>query len=197
MNWLDIEHLLERFWEGETSLEEEQELKRAFLREDLPSHLVPLKNYFIYSANQKNITIPHPDFEAQVSGKLKPVKKTIFVRTKYWAYAASLLILISSLFFLLKENNSLKYKPLSEKEMQIAQKYMGLIAHNMEQSLTISSNNIEKLNLLNSGTSKLQDFETSYNKQLKKLNKIEHLNNSFTQLKYLKTFETSMNIIAL
>jgi hypothetical protein len=191
MNWFDIEQVLERFWEGKTSLEEEQELKHAFLREDLSSHLVPLRDYFNYTIHQKNIKHPQQNFEAQISEKLKPIKKPIFTGTKFLAYAASLLLVISSLFFLLKENNSLKYEPLTEKEMQVAQKYMGLMARNMELSLAISSNTIEKLNRLNSGASTLQHYEISYTKQIKQLNKIEGINNSFTQLKYLKTFKNS------
>jgi hypothetical protein len=34
-----IEELLERYWEGETSRQEEQELQAYFSREDLPEHL--------------------------------------------------------------------------------------------------------------------------------------------------------------
>lgn len=49
MNWLEIEQLLERFWEGETSLAEEQKLMEAFLRNDLPSNLSSFKDYFSYT----------------------------------------------------------------------------------------------------------------------------------------------------
>ena len=191
MNWLDIEHLLERFWKSETSLEEEQELKRAFLREDVPTHLVSFKKYFGYASEQKNIKYPQEDFEAEFSKKLKPIKKLIFTRPKILAYAASLLVLISSLFFLLNEDSSSNYKPLTKKEMQVAQKYLSLLAKNMEQSVSFSNQHLEKLKLLNKGTRILQQYETKYNKQVKNLNRIEHIDHSFTQLKYFKTFKNS------
>jgi hypothetical protein len=197
MNWLIIEHLLERFWKSETTLEEEQELKRAFLRDDLPTHLASFKNYFAYATEQSNIKHPQKDFEMQLSEKLDPIKKPIFTIPKLLAYAASLLILISSIFFLLNESNSPKYEPLTEKEMQIAQKYLGLLAKNMKQSLGFSNQHLEKFKLLNKGTHILKHYENTYNKQVKNLNRIEYINHSFTQLKYLKTFETSMKIIAL
>lgn len=191
MNWLDIEQLLERFWEGKTSVEEEQELKHAFLREDLPTHLVPLKNYFLFATAQKNIALPNQDFEIQISEKLNPIKKPIFTSPKLLAYAASLLILASSLFFLLNENNSSKYKPLTEKELQVAQKYMGLLARNMEQTVSFSNQHLEKFKRLNEGADIIQQYETKLNKQVKNLNRIEHIDHSFTQLKYFKTFDNS------
>lgn len=197
MNWLDIEQVLERFWKGETSLEEEQDLRRAFLREDLPTYLLPLKNYFAYTAEQKNITLPRKDFETQVSEKLNPNKKPLFSYSRFLAYAASLLILISSLFFLLNGNDSSEYKPLTEKELQVAQKYMGLLAKNMEETVGFSNQHLEKFKLLDKSVQSLKKGETKYSKQIQKLNPIEYINNSFTQLKYLKTFETSMKIIAL
>lgn len=191
MNWLIIEQLLERFWEGETTLEEEQELKRAFLRDDIPTHLASFKNYFVYASEQNNIKHPQKDFETQLSEKLGPIKKPIFTIPKFLAYAASLLILISGLFFLLNESNSSKYEPLTEKEMQVAQKYLGLLAKNMEQSVSFSNQHLEKFKLLNKGTHILQHYENTYNKQVKNLNRIEYIDHSFTQLKYLKTFQNN------
>lgn len=191
MNWLIIEQLLNRFWDGETSLEEEQKLKRAFLREDLPSQLLPFQKYFIFTQTQRSRKHPQEDFEAQLSTKLNPIKKNYFSGSKVLAYAASLLIFISSLFFLFNEHESIQYKPLTEKEMQVAQKYLSFLADNMEESLAMSTNNLNKLHLLNSGASTLEHFETTYDKQIKKLSNIEHLDNTFTQLKYLKTFKNS------
>lgn len=191
MNWLIIEKMLERFWKSETTLEEELELKQAFLRDDLPTHLASFKNYFGYTAEQSNIKHPQKDFEIQLSEKLNPIKKSVFTLPRFFAYASSLLVLISSLFFLLNENGSSKYKPLTEKEIQVAQKYLGLLARNMEKSVNFPKQHLKKLTLLNSSTQIIQRYGNTYNKQIQSLNQIEHINHSFTQLKYLKTFENS------
>ncbi len=43
-----IEHLLNRFFDGETNNEEEQELYRFFCRKDIPEHLIRYKSVFNY-----------------------------------------------------------------------------------------------------------------------------------------------------
>lgn len=39
MDWNHIEQLIDKYYDGETSLQEEQELKQAFQRDDVPIHL--------------------------------------------------------------------------------------------------------------------------------------------------------------
>lgn len=46
--YIEIEELLERFFEGETTNAEEQELYEFFKRPDLPEHLKPYKSAFDY-----------------------------------------------------------------------------------------------------------------------------------------------------
>lgn len=94
-----IESLLERFFEGETSNQEEQALYAFFARPDLPEHLKPYKEVFGY-------------FEKGIAGEVAaldapaPVRKVPFVRRWLWAgiaIAASL-----SLFLLLNNRDAVK-----------------------------------------------------------------------------------------
>ena len=41
MNYQYIEQLLERYWDCQTTLEEEQILRSFFKQEDVPAHLMP------------------------------------------------------------------------------------------------------------------------------------------------------------
>jgi hypothetical protein len=94
-----IETLLERFFEGDTSNQEEQELYAFFARRDLPDHLMPYKEMFGY-------------FETGIAQEVAavespaPVRKVPFVRRWLWAgiaIAASL-----SLFLLLNNQEVAK-----------------------------------------------------------------------------------------
>lgn len=48
MDYKYIEQLLERYWQCETSLEEEQILRAFFRQEEVPAHLLPYKKLFAY-----------------------------------------------------------------------------------------------------------------------------------------------------
>ena len=84
-----IEDLLERFFEGETSNAEEQELYQFFARPDLPEHLKPYQPVFGYFET---------GIVREVSGTetVKPARKAPFVKRYLFAgiaIAASLLLL--------------------------------------------------------------------------------------------------------
>lgn len=50
MNYQYIEQLLERYWECQSTLEEEQILRSFFSQTDLPEHLQPYASLFAYEA---------------------------------------------------------------------------------------------------------------------------------------------------
>lgn len=89
--YIYIENLLERFFEGETSNAKEQELYAFFARPDLPEHLRGYKPVFGY-------------FETGIAGEVeegrnpsKPVRKKPFLKRWLWmgmAVAASLLLFL-------------------------------------------------------------------------------------------------------
>jgi hypothetical protein len=85
------EELINRFFEGETSQEEEKELYRFFSEEEVPESLLPYQKLFGY-------------FDHDMAAELQPVKITLPRRKSlrnFWiGIAASLLIAgLSTLFF--------------------------------------------------------------------------------------------------
>ena len=192
MKWSVIEQLLERFWEGNTSVAEERQLKNAFLREDVPSNLVAAKTYFLYLENQQKEKFPRKEMNPSQFERLDSKKTSLFTLPKLFAYAAGLIILMSSMYFIKEEAFSTKgYEALSVKEIQIAQKYMLFLADNMESTVTYSSRKLDNIQLLNKGTNTVQTYESTYKRQFNKLSPMEHFDQSFIRLKYLKTFENS------
>jgi len=56
MELSNIEKLLEKYFEGETTLSEEKELKVYFTGESVPSHLERYKDLFQFFANESQVT---------------------------------------------------------------------------------------------------------------------------------------------
>jgi hypothetical protein len=192
MKSLEVEQLLDRYLKGETSLAEERQLREAFLSEELPSHLRAYKPYFTYLKQQKQGVCP-PINLADILEE-KPVARTLQIRRAYkvFAYAAGFIILMASTFLLLNRErvNSQLYKPMTPKEIVVAQKYLSFLAQNIEYSAAVSSHSFQKLELLNAGNKKLLLFENTYNTQVSRLKKIQEMDKSMARLKYLKAFET-------
>ncbi len=61
MELVNIEKLLDKYFEGETTLSEEKELRTYFTREHIPSHLEKYKDMFQYFSNESQITSIHID----------------------------------------------------------------------------------------------------------------------------------------
>ncbi|MDH6306504.1 hypothetical protein M2459_003240 [Parabacteroides sp. PF5-5] len=104
-----IEDLLERFFDGETSNEEEKELYRFFSREDIPEHLLPYKQVFHYFESEleeelRQVTeAPQTDFRTEQKPKKHWLALAIGV-------AASLLILLMLSPLFMKETSFNPYE---------------------------------------------------------------------------------------
>ena len=70
-----IKQLLERYWQCETSPQEEAELRSYFLRADVPAHLLRYKAWFVYREEQQKIHLDE-DFDQKVLKQIRqPVVK--------------------------------------------------------------------------------------------------------------------------
>jgi hypothetical protein len=76
-----IEGLLDKYWAGETSLEEEKTLRHYFATEQVPEHLEPVAALFKLYAEEGARTLTEVSFEAKVmekipgngAGKIRPL----------------------------------------------------------------------------------------------------------------------------
>jgi hypothetical protein len=97
-----IEKLLERFFEGETSNEEEQQLYLFFRQEEIPEELAgyrPVMRYFESGlASEPEPEVQHPVVPLHVSNR----RKQWIIRI---SIAASFLILVSSTFFFFRNTD--------------------------------------------------------------------------------------------
>jgi len=94
-----IEQLLERYWQCETSLQEEDEL-RSFFAGDVPAHLLPYKDVFVYQLEQQQVKISD-DFEerilSQIEAPVVKAKRITFVSrlTPLFKAAAMIAVVLS------------------------------------------------------------------------------------------------------
>ena len=76
MDYKYIEQLLERYWQGETTLQEENILRSFFSQQDIPEHLQKYKALFTYE-KEKPLS---DDFDARILemiGEGEPKAKTV------------------------------------------------------------------------------------------------------------------------
>jgi hypothetical protein len=90
-----IEELLERYFEGLTSLEEEKQLQHYFLSDDVAPHLINYSSLFNYFASEKEIEITSKIPEA-------PSKKPLFT----WVAVAAVFVLFAGMLFTWNQTSS-------------------------------------------------------------------------------------------
>ena len=93
MKNMQIEHILEKYFEGETTLAEEQWLKSQMKRQDLPVSLQKYQSLFQFYDQQAAINRPDPQSK---TGWKKPIQKRL------WIWIGSAVAVISLIFMLIK-----------------------------------------------------------------------------------------------
>ena len=98
MESTNIEQLLEKYWNGDTSVEEEQQLQRFFSEEEVPEHLEGVATLFQSFGADRQFKQLDDDFDEALirniekSDKLSPFKNWLSIA------ATVLLLLVSALW---------------------------------------------------------------------------------------------------
>ncbi len=100
-----IEHLLEKYWACETSLEEEEEIKKFFQQGNIPEHLQAHKPLFKYLDQEGSEEVLDAHFDHTILEVIAEDKqgKQVYVKTWYQPYmkvAAVVLVLVVASFAL-------------------------------------------------------------------------------------------------
>jgi hypothetical protein len=70
MDYKYVEQLLERYWQGETSVEEESMLRHFFTEEEVPEQLLRYKDLFVYQQMQQEVKLDD-DFDARILAEIE------------------------------------------------------------------------------------------------------------------------------
>lgn len=100
MDYKYIEQLLERYWQCETSLEEEEMLRLFFRQEEIPGKLLPYRDLFRYESEAGKTGLG-PDFDRRITAlteKTEAVKaRRLPIRSRLrplWSSAAVIAMLL-------------------------------------------------------------------------------------------------------
>ncbi len=107
MDYKNIEALLEKYWNAETSLEEEQRLHEFFRGSDVPEHLKEAAELFRYFGEEKNKSIADPSFDKAVTKQLSQRHGGKVIEMKNWfqvaRVAAGILVIVAAIFLIGQE----------------------------------------------------------------------------------------------
>lgn len=97
-----IDALLNKYWNCETSLEEEQQLRDYFKRGDIPEQLKEAASLFRYFELQKKKSLNDVSFDSQILAKTRPAGKGVMMKVVYNAMriAAGLLVVVMAVWFI-------------------------------------------------------------------------------------------------
>jgi hypothetical protein len=99
-----IEELLKKYWECETSLEEEEQLRAFFQGKNIPEQLKETAGLFQYFESQKKKSLNDAAFDNQVVAKVKTAKsKTIKLLYNSMRIAAGVAVLMVAIWFMRDE----------------------------------------------------------------------------------------------
>ncbi len=144
-----IEKLLEKYYEAETTLKEEKELRDYFSRSDVPVHLKEDKEMFNY----------FNDSSLETSNRsIKLSQRTIALR---WLSVAAMVVFFVSVYGLYQQNEAEK------EEARLAyletQKALDLISKSLNKG-TVAIAELDNFNKGTSAMAELQAFENTQSK---------------------------------
>jgi hypothetical protein len=105
MDSKNMEDLLKKYWDCETTLEEEKQLREYFGGNDIPDQWKDTAALFRYFENTKKKSLNDLAFESQVIRKIHAPKKSKVVRLVYntMRIAAGLAVVIAATWFIRNE----------------------------------------------------------------------------------------------
>jgi hypothetical protein len=103
----NVEKLLQKYFDAETSLQEEALLKNYFLSNEVPSSLKKYSYLFVSLHDQHNESFSDQHFERNLHAKLAHKRHSLVHHFVLWstAAAASLFLTLGTVYYLERQNN--------------------------------------------------------------------------------------------
>lgn len=169
MNTREIEILLERFYDGTTTTEEENRLKEYFRSGDYPPELAPEATYFRFCEYAASIRMQDPDFVPRIQEHLNepPVIRMEQSRNRLFTLAgiAATLLLLAGLFLTIRQEVRRNSEPGLIRDPQIAyveaQKALLLLSANFNTGIE----NMQQFSRFDKGVNAMKHFSGFYKYQ--------------------------------
>lgn len=157
-----IEELLQKYWDCETSLEEEQQLREYFRGADVPDQMKETASLFNYFEQQKSKAVGE-QFETNVLSQLKkPAGKVTNLIQTSLRIAAGVAVLAVALFFVKQEIGKSDTVAVEDtyddpqQALEETKKALMMISRGFGRA----EQQAKKINLLNEAQDKLQTKST-------------------------------------
>jgi len=191
MNIKEIESLLEKFYEGNSNLQEEKKLRGFFLRKDVPDHLKIHQPFFQWAGGEQNLDNTSPDFDQRITDRLLEAELSARVthvnrnRKRFLLVTGIFtgILLLIGIFHTYKQDifnrPALKNNVSAELAYAKAQEALTIVSCNLNAGLK----QVDHLQMLDKGMKNLQLFNKFYQYQTIIINPDEFENESTTQKK--------------
>jgi len=163
MDSKNIEALLEKYWNAETTLEQEQELRAFFQSANVPENLKDAATLFRYFEAEKSKKL-NENFDAVVTKKIQQRHDGKIVQMTNWfrvaRIAAGIVVVVASVYLIAKDarNRDSATKEITDTEsdpklaFEETKKALLMISKNFNKAQREAS----KINLLNEAEQKIQ-----------------------------------------
>lgn len=177
MNLHEIEKLLDKYFEGETTLSEEKRLREFFTTGSVPEQWSNLVRYFKYLEQEKGHHIMDPAFDDRIMAKVKESKFAVITDIRrpwiYWiaGIAASILILLAIF---------VKFDPFSRsiedtyKDPQVAYMEARKILLFVSEKFNQGTRNLKPVNAMQTGLTVLKPV-TAYEKAVNNVERLDQV----------------------
>jgi len=173
MNIKEIEILIEKFYEGETTSSEEQKLRDFFSKEEIPPHLAIHADLFRFYEQDAKEEIPDPGFEEHFLAKIDAIptiemntsRRRLFYLT---GIAAAILLLFGTVFTFRHDIFTSSTQTLKEQEIayQQAKNAIAMLSTNFNVGL----DQAQKLENFQKGLEQVQKLQ-AFQKGIDQMNK--------------------------
>lgn len=182
----NIQQLLEKYLEGESSLLEEKQLHHYFLYEEVAPELENYRILFTVFEEDKNIICDIKEEDLILKTETRRISWT---SQKTWAIAASIIVLLSLSWFL--NQPSLERTTLNQEEIQIAQKYLSMGFEGMDKGLQQGQEMMRKTAVIETQTLELGKMGEIYQNNIEKLNHVNRIDESLEKLQNISSMKKS------
>ncbi len=147
-----IENVLSKYWECNTTQEEEDRLRNYFLHtKEIPGHLQKYKALFLYQQEEKELTLS-PHFEKELMAKIRPLQSTRYNIPRLLKFAACFTLLFGLSFWIFQNKRIARNKTdkdsyaIIEDTRETVMNALCLISDNMQKGFDHLSLNTSEIN---------------------------------------------------
>lgn len=188
MKQATLDCLIEKYYEGKTSLQEEQQLRGFFQKEDLPESLLAAKEYFM-ATDLISIEELSVDFEQQLMDKIKHENNSSKWKINtYWFSGIAATVLLFLAIWLGPELIQPKevYGTITDPEIAFAEtkKVLGEVSEKMIKGMKPAKKTVEEVEKNVGQLGKIKKVNNAF-KKTEKLNRLDEageLLKSFTKV---------------